>query len=57
MCMLTGKGQGARGEKGARDKVTKRTRGKDGMEWGGCRVPKLGRDSFTCIFVQEPSNS
>ena len=57
MCMLTGKGQGERGEKGARDKVTKRTTGKDGMEWGWCRVPKLGRDSFTCIFVQEPSNS
>jgi len=32
---LTGEGWGQRGEKGARDKVTKRRRGREGVERGG----------------------
>jgi len=35
---------------GARDKVTKRRRGKEGVEWGG--GPNLGREGCTWIFVQ-----
>jgi len=44
---------GGRGKKGARDKVTKRKRGKEGVSEVGDRA----REGFTLIFLQGTPSS
>ena len=51
LTLLTGEGKGGRREKEARDKITKRTSGKEGVEWGRGQGPVgKGRTPLRCLY-------